>query len=75
MLMTASEGGGGPTWVRVNRRALEQDGGGAVTQRTVHHVTVTRYPADVGHTAEHVPVPVIEHVLKPEPEPTRQVRA
>lgn len=52
-----------PTWVWVNGRALEQDGGGSVAQRSVHHVAVTRDPADVGHAAEHVSILVIEHVL------------
>lgn len=52
------------TWVWVHRCALKQDGGGSITQRAVHHVAVARYPADIGHAAEHVAVTMVEHILK-----------
>lgn len=51
------------TWVGVNGRALKQHRGSPVGQRPVDTVTVSRYPADVGHTAEHVPVMVAEDIL------------
>lgn len=62
------------TWVRVNRRALKQDGGGAVTQRAVHHVAVSRYPADVRHAAEHVAVLVVKDVLKKDTATRRRLK-
>lgn len=52
------------TWVWVNRRALKQDGGGPIAQRAVHNVAVSCYPANVGHTAEHVAILVVKHILE-----------
>lgn len=51
------------TWVRVNGSALKQDSGSPVGQGPIDTVTVSCYPANICHTAEHVPVMVAEHIL------------
>lgn len=52
-----------PTWVWVHRCALKQDSGGTIAQWAVHHVAVSRDPANVRHAAKHVSVLVVKHVL------------
>lgn len=51
------------TWVGVHGRALKEHRGGAVAQRPIHHIAVSRDPANVRHTAEHVALPVVKDVL------------
>lgn len=53
----------GHTWVRVNRGALKQDCGCPIGQRSIDDVTVSCYPADVCHTAEHIPIMIAEDIL------------
>lgn len=52
-----------PTWVRVNGSALKQDSGSPVGQGPIDTVTVTCNPANICHTAEHIPIMVAEHIL------------
>ena len=51
------------TWIRVNRSAFKQHSGSPVSQGPVDGVTVSSDPADVCHTAKHVPILVAEDIL------------
>ena len=52
------------TRVGVGGVALKQDGGRAISQRTVDDVRVAGDPADVGNTTVHVAWLVVKHVLQ-----------
>ena len=43
------------TTIRVSGNTLKEDRSGSVTQWTIHHTSVTSYPAKVCHTPEDVP--------------------
>ena len=51
------------TRVGVDRRALKQQGGGAVAQRPVHHIGVARDPANVRYTGKDVSRSNVKHNL------------
>lgn len=56
------------TSVGVNRGALKKDAGRSIAQRPVHHIAVSRNPADVSHAAKDVPWPVVKHKLQKQEE-------
>lgn len=51
------------TRIRVNWGALKKDAGCSIAEGPVYHVAVSCNPADVSHTAEDVPWPVVKHKL------------
>lgn len=52
------------TRIGVNWSALKKDAGCSVAEGPVHHIAVSRDPADISHAAEDVTWPVVKHKLQ-----------
>ena len=50
--------------VGVHGRALEQQGGGTITEGTVYNIGVAGDPANIGNTAKYLSITVVKHMLK-----------